>query len=276
MAAMATSLALVAGFLVWGWQLATRDISGVPVVRALADPMRVAPDLPGGEVAEHQGLAVNEIAAVGVAAAPADRLILAPRPVDLTEEDAPGIAPSLSEEAAAAAMVPTVTEPPPEVVAEPVTTEDAIELALAEALGLLPPDLAETDITPLPEGALAASPLPRARPVAGFGGAVTAVQSTSAGPATREIDPAAITPGTRLVHLGAYDTADEARSAWAALLLRFGDLLTDKALVVQSAESGGRTFYRLRAHGFAGEDDARRLCSALLTENTPCIPVAQR
>ena len=47
-------------------------------------------------------------------------------------------------------------------------------------------------------------------------------------------------------------------------------------MVVQSAQSGGRTFYRLRAHGFAGEDDARRFCAALLAENAACIPVAQR
>ena len=57
---------------------------------------------------------------------------------------------------------------------------------------------------------------------------------------------------------------------------RFGDLIATKSMVVQSAQSGGRTFYRLRAHGFTGEDDARRFCAALLAENAACIPVAQR
>jgi hypothetical protein len=278
-AAMLTSVGMVVGFVIWGYHLATRDISGVPVVRALSEPMRIAPALPGGEVAEHQGLAVNEIAAVGVAAPPADRLVLAPRPVELTEEDAPGVAPTLSEEAAAAAALPTVTEK----LADPAqllpvdpgpSTEDAIALALAEALGLAPPQEAP-EAAALPEGTLAASPLPRARPDRGLSGPVTAIEPTSA-PQAREIDPATIEPGTRLVQLGAYDTADEARAAWSTLLSRFGDLLTDKSLVVQSAESGGRTFYRLRAHGFSDEDAARRLCSALLTEDTPCIPVAQR
>lgn len=285
-AAMITSVGMVAGFLVWSWQLATRDISGVPVVRALADPMRIAPALPGGEIADHQGLAVNEIAAVGVAARPADRLVLAPRPVDLSDEDAPGVQAALSEEEAAAAMLPTVTEKladPAEML--PVdpgpTTEEAIELALAEALGLVPPET-DTPVEALPEGAVAASPVPPMRPArvasAALQGEVTTIQTTSATSPARvvEIDPATIEPGTRLVQLGAFDTTDEARAAWDVLLARFGDLLTDKALVLQAAESGGRTFYRLRAHGFAGEDDARRLCSALLTEDTPCIPVAQR
>ena len=47
-------------------------------------------------------------------------------------------------------------------------------------------------------------------------------------------------------------------------------------MVVQPAESGGRTFYRLRAHGFDGEDDARRFCSAFVSENAVCIPVPQK
>jgi hypothetical protein len=52
--------------------------------------------------------------------------------------------------------------------------------------------------------------------------------------------------------------------------------MAEKAMVVQPAESGGRTFYRLRAHGFEGEDDARRFCSAFVSENAVCIPVPQK
>jgi hypothetical protein len=52
--------------------------------------------------------------------------------------------------------------------------------------------------------------------------------------------------------------------------------MAGKSMVVQPALSGGRTFYRLRALGFADEDEARRFCSALLAENATCIPVTQR
>ena len=57
---------------------------------------------------------------------------------------------------------------------------------------------------------------------------------------------------------------------------RFGDYLNGKDRIVQTAESGGRTFYRLRAHGFADLSDARRFCSALVAEGADCIPVVTR
>jgi len=45
---------------------------------------------------------------------------------------------------------------------------------------------------------------------------------------------------------------------------------------VQSAVSGGRTFYSLRAAGFADISDARRFCAALSAEKADCIPVVAR
>ena len=70
----AGSLFLVAGIGVWGYELVMRDVSGVPVVRAIEGPMRVQPEHPGGEPADNQGLAVNAVAAQGVASPPADQL----------------------------------------------------------------------------------------------------------------------------------------------------------------------------------------------------------
>src|SRR5210317_1161383 len=83
------SLALTLGIGTWGYKLMVRDVSGVPVVRALEGPMRVQPADPGGRLADNQGLAVNAVAAEGAAAAPAERLVLAPPPIDLDDEDAP-------------------------------------------------------------------------------------------------------------------------------------------------------------------------------------------
>ena len=78
-----TSLALVLGLGFWGYKLAVRDVNGVPVVQAMEGPMRIAPADPGGEVADHQGLSVNTVAGVGIAAPPPEKLVLAPRPVGL-------------------------------------------------------------------------------------------------------------------------------------------------------------------------------------------------
>lgn len=81
------SIALLVSVCVWGYKTMVRDVSDVPVVRAAKDPMRVAPEDPGGTLSGNTGLAVNKVAADGVAEKPADRLILAPDPIRLTGED---------------------------------------------------------------------------------------------------------------------------------------------------------------------------------------------
>lgn len=281
------SLALVVGFGIWGYRLAVRDVTGVPVVQALEGPMRIAPADPGGEIADHQGLAVNDVAEAGVAAGMPDRLVLAPRPVDLAPEDVAGIAsgpmPDLADVSApfaetapanadlALAAAPLVESASP--------TEVAVDAALAEALGLGPEPAPPAE--PLPEaaeiapaGAITLSPRPKPRPTRASADATPTEAAVL--PAVREIDPATIALGTRLVQFGAYDTADEARAEWARLQGRFGDLMVEKAMVVQPAESGGRTFYRLRAHGFEDEADARRFCAAFILQQSVCIPVPQR
>lgn len=47
-AGAAISLALIVGAVMWGHSLLSRDVSGVPVVRALDGPMREQPVDPGG------------------------------------------------------------------------------------------------------------------------------------------------------------------------------------------------------------------------------------
>ncbi|WP_386681551.1 SPOR domain-containing protein [Loktanella sp. R86503] len=86
-AGAAVSLTLMIGVAVWGTKTILRDVSGVPVVRAMQGDMRVAPENPGGDVADHRGLAVNAVAGSGEAAAPEDTVTLAPRMLELAAED---------------------------------------------------------------------------------------------------------------------------------------------------------------------------------------------
>jgi hypothetical protein len=167
-------------------------------------------------------------------------------------------------------------ESPAEMVATaPVEEADAVAAALAEALGVAP-DQIDTGVEsaalddagqPAPPGAVTRSPRPLPRPDRG------GAQTTTAVVAPDEVDPATLEPGTRLVQFGTLNTEEEARAEWARLAGRFGDLMAGKSMVIQSKDSGGSTFYRLRALGFTDEDDARRFCSALLIENASCIPV---
>lgn len=294
MAGAATSVALVLGMGYWGYKLAVRDMTGIPIVRAIEGPMRIAPEEPGGQIANNQGLSVNTIAAEGGISPPADQLVLAPAPIGLSDDDLTGTAIAMvapvsgrSGNLPGLAIAPkTKTKTKAEDEddgSDPLQTVslDANNMqALADALseGAVPLS-AEIDILldtgprtafSLPKGAMAQSPRPKARPA---GHATLA----SAPPAvTAEITGDNLASGTRLVQLGAFDSEDIARAEWDRLAGKFADLLTDKTRIVQSAKSGGRTFYRLRAMGFDNEADSRRFCSALVAERAACIPVAVR
>ena len=303
--AAVVSLSLVAGVAVWGYKLLARDVSGIPVVRAAEGEMRVLPDDPGGVLAEHQGLAVNAVAAVGTAERPADRLLLAPSDVQLAEEDTPVITKASVE---APEIAGTAQAIPEEVVAEadlaePSMDRDAMQAASIDAIisqltggpeaqepintsatarvvpakvvpaSATPAVLRDSEILPLATPGVAQSKRPQLRPATA---PTNVVQASYSPAATREIDPAQIPAGTRLAQLGAFDSPDVARAEWDKLQTRFGDYLNGKSRVVQQAETGGRTFYRLRAMGFTDLSDARRFCSALVAEKADCIPVVSR
>lgn len=285
----AISLGLVIGVAVWGYKLLVRDVSGIPVVRALEGPMRVQPENPGGDAADHQGLAVNAVAAEGTAAPPADRLVLAPRPVALTDEDLP------RADIARPAETPGATDPSPTQSAE---IDDLIAQLVAPREGgagpiVQPAPLVLRDVTeeapaaapaaaiPADAPGLARSLRPRPRPDAATIAATTAAGGpdrviAASAPADIDIAPEDVPVGTRVVQFGAYDTPDVARAEWDRLNARFGDYLAGKRRIIQQASSGGRTFYRLRALGFTDLSDARRFCSALVAEGADCIPVVTR
>ncbi|MEM9341512.1 MAG: SPOR domain-containing protein [Pseudomonadota bacterium] len=277
------SLALIIGLAVWGYQLLVRDVTGVPVVRALEGPMRVAPEDPGGLRAEYQELTVTRVASDGAEEAPTERVVLAPPPVRLEEEDQP-IAALIDDTPTPTAPEAPVAAPVEEtaVAEEAQDPQSAIEAAIAEALGAtepVTPEVSERPVGALLAGGVQRSPRPFARPAR----AVVTQASASVNPApvsgvavAGEVPAEEIPPGTRLVQLGAYPSIDRAREAWSALDGRFGEYLDGKSRVVQEASAGGSTFYRLRAMGFEDLSDARRFCAVLVAENANCIPVIRR
>jgi len=234
------------------------------VIKALKGPMRVAPEDPGGRIAQNEGLAVNAVAADEPLPADPNRVVLAPKPLALTPADT---APEATAPAAPTDPANPATVTPDAATAAPVPeSSDPIGDALNAARNAAGP--ATSDL------AIAASPRPMLRP-AGLT-LPAAAPVTPAAPKVTEVDAATLTPGTRLVQLGAYPDADAARAAWMQLTERFDALLGEKGMVIQKAESGGRSFYRLRAAGFDGEADARSFCAALAAQNAACIPVTVR
>ena len=281
------SVALIIGAGAWMWQMIQRDVAGVPVVRALEGPVRVAPDDPGGRQAAHQGLAVNGLAGASEEA-PRDQITLAPPPLSLSDADmaAPSPHADTRELTAGDEMQPIPAALPRETDAEaPAPGRDA------PALGIKDPTqraVAQSP-RPTPRDGEAASQARASAPAASqsssssssdsddlVASVAESVEASISGNRSFDVDPATIGPGTRLVQLGAYDDVEKARTAWDQLARRFSPLLDDRGRVIEAAHSGGSVFYRLRAHGFSDERDARRFCAALVDQQIDCIPVLIR
>lgn len=275
------SLVLIAALCVWGYRLATRDVSDVPVVRASQGPMRVAPDDPGGKTAEHQGLAVNRVAAGGGVAAPAERLVLAPRPEGLADEDL-----SVSE-----------LRVNGEVGQSKVSEYDGLSGTLeAAVIGVdaghpaaagNPTSMAGLasagEGTPLDDtvqdrrGGLVRSPIPLPRPEVDLvAQSVARAVAKSVESRFVEVNPSSFPVGTPLAQFGAYDSPEIARSEWTGLTERFPAFLRGRSWFVEETVSGGRSFFRLRTSGFDSLDDSERFCSLFTVEGQDCVAVRSR
>ena len=307
-AGAAVSLGLMVGVGVWGYQLIMRDVTGIPVVRAMEGAMRVAPENPGGEVAAHTGLAVNAVAAVGEAAPPEDMLVLAPATTGLAAEDLDAQPMAEADEVRPVDPLGDLETPVAAVVTDddlteadadaPLETDDILALADQIAAGALPlTDLAEGEDVPptvlvdgqVVEAAVASAIQTISADVPGLSQSLRPIvrpaslvrSSPAAAPAVEAAVQAAVTTtpipvGTKLVQLGAFPTPDGAATEWTRLLGRFGEYMDGKERVIQEASTGGQTFYRLRAMGFADLSDARRFCASLDAGGAACIPVVVR
>lgn len=249
------SMALAGGLTVWGCQMAVRDATGVPVVRAPAGPMRVAPLDPGGRQAAHQGLSVNAISAGGDAPPAASRLILAPPPQDLVEEDLPQ---ALLEGGGSpfGATSDTVYD---EAVAEALAAGD--DTIVWEGDGRPSTEAEAEGDAPLSD---MAAPAPIPAPRSGEG-------SVASGDPTLSGAHAGV---AWLAQFGDFDSPEAAREEWDMLEELHGDALEGRTRVIRRASEDGRIFYRLRAAGFESADDAGRFCVAFADAGRSCLPVA--
>lgn len=307
------SIAMIIGVVVWGYRLSVRQITGLPVIHALPGPARIAPDDPGGDMARHVGLSVNEVASNGMAAPGPDRVMLAPDPERLAATDGPmsGVTeipqvktadPVLPEEATPAnqptAEVPegsaiavdgdsTPAADPEDGIVEPGAADPPGPVAVVPApeqpyqISTDAPD----DLVPDSVPGVKTSPRPVERPFAAKGteaapaapGATDApapAAAAGAKPAATVADDelASVPDGTRVVQLGAFDSAESARAEWDRIAKKFPPQMKGRKRMVQEAISGGRKFYRLRVVGFNGLDEARSFCATLVAGGANCIP----
>ncbi len=305
----AVSVALVVGLGLWGYKLALRDVSGVPVVRALEGPMRIQPADPGGAVAPHQGLAVNGVAAAGISAEPVEAVLLSPPVMALTEDDVPAVpatAPA-AEPLPAQVDVTSSSHRPATALPMPASGgEIDADAAVAAALDFsgLSDDSADTPIVVIPKSVpgVNRSPRPMRRP-AHLSAIASPVQATNvsapmAAPITastappvrpdrlsvqrpelmmgREVAPEAVAPGSWMAQLHAHKSADDARAHWQRLARVNPVLFHQRDWTIEQGASGGAPFFRLRAIGFVNGDDARGFCKALINASGSCVPLEKK
>jgi hypothetical protein len=82
-----------------------------------------------------------------------------------------------------------------------------------------------------------------------------------------------VSSGARLIQLGAFDSEDITRAAWAQMVARNGDLLGGKSLYIERTTSNARVFYRLRVAGFDSTAQTGQICEQLRSRGIDCIPV---
>ncbi|WP_026352188.1 SPOR domain-containing protein [Yoonia vestfoldensis] len=278
------SLSLMIGIGYWGYKLIMRDVTGIPVVRAMEGDMRVLPDDPGGDIARHAGLSVNELVAMGEAAAPEDRLVLAPRGPGLAREDLEAFPMTALDDVGDETMLPVAVLPDATQISTPAqnmgaTVEDVLAMVAEITEADDATEVAAMDRVSASVPGVSVSLRPVLRPAslrAAAAPAATANTSAPAAPANTSevaVTTASFATGTDLVQLGAFSTPALAAEEWARLESRFGALMNGRERVVQVSTQSSGTWYRLRASGFSDRDDARRFCAALQAEGAECIAV---
>ncbi|MEO1018859.1 MAG: SPOR domain-containing protein [Pseudomonadota bacterium] len=258
------------------------------LVRAPAEPLKRAPDDPGGlEVANESS---NVIAALGDNEGP-------PQPERILPRDLPSLVDDLPPDAG----LPEAELPPEEAATdpdtidvEPATTQpdlppvDAEDVAVEDVPPNVPqpapvrpePSIAEPPVEvaetppPTPRQTEPAQPEPVSEPEP-----VTQPQQTAAVTPAPEPSPAATQSpapdssiGFRL-QLGAFGSDIAARLAWAAYRERFGEVIADLSPHI-ARSSGAEPVFRLQAGPFPNRDTASTVCASVKERGGDCFVVA--
>jgi hypothetical protein len=281
----AVSRGLIAGAVSGAVTMTQRDVSKIPVVAARAEPMRIAPENPGGQAADHMDLTVSRVAATETPQS-VESVVVSSMPPDLDDTDVPQAELIAAQESQASfteqektdldmnALADAMTQgvEPLSALPQPSAIPNIVQGNIDDALRLALSDQATTGPLVV-DGLVQVSLRPKARP---------ALQQATAIAAAAPADAVSPTPtapkvvvGSALVQLGAFDTSQAAHDEWDQLAAALTAVIGDRKPVIEQANSGGRPFYRLRAAGFQDLADARRFCSAVASK-TDCIPVLAR
>jgi septal ring-binding cell division protein DamX len=80
--------------------------------------------------------------------------------------------------------------------------------------------------------------------------------------------------GSYKIQLGAVGSDAEARQYWSKLQAKHGDILKGSPIIVK-ADVNGKTYYRLRATGFADAAATKAACAKLSARGQACMPAGK-
>ena len=255
------SFAVFIGVIGWGAQTLMRDSSGVPVVRALEGPSRMAPVNPGGVPASHQGLTVNQVSSSQKTVLVGELLQLAPGPINLQIDDLPIVKQIINEATGLLELKKTDVLEIESAIVEPSTDSDEIIVKLAS---ILTSSTLSSLAPEAPNVMLNASSRPQVRPKSWLKTNLPRKVATRGGE---------VPLGTLMVQLGAFSDKNTALKAWKRLSERYGDYFVGKEATILNGKISEQEIYRLRVYGFNDINESRRLCTALHGQNAECYPV---
>jgi hypothetical protein len=264
--AAAALLVVVMMTLLWSGKRheVARAPADAPLIKAEDQPIKVSPESPGGMDVPNRDILVYGRMHGTPGDKPAIERLLPEPEQPLAPPAAPprpahtGSAPVPLPAESPLSSGPAAVEAPP-VPGTPLATNPS---------AATPSRSPETP--PTKSSATAAAPATKSAPASQVAQAkIPAAPATAAKPA----QPGKPVRGSSVqVQLFSSRSADEARSAWASLKEKNGDLLGALSPTVARADLDDRgTFYRLRAGPIADEAKARAICDSLAGRGMSCI-----
>lgn len=235
------------------------------VVEAEQGPIKEAPVDAGGEEFPHKDKTIYDALSPYRTDQKVETLLPAaeepviPEPAVNTTETAP--APKPAETTSYVKPEPKPVEEKPAAEPKPAEKVETAPVAKPVETVEVKDAIVATKATPAPV-APKAEPKPEPKPV------VKAEPKPAPKPA-----PAA-SGGNYKIQLGALGSEAEARTLWSKVTAKHGDVVKGSPIIVK-AEVNGKTYYRLRASGFASAADAKAACAKLSGRGQACLPAGQ-
>ena len=249
------SIIILITLIIWGFSLNVSDTAEIPVVKAKIKELRVVSEEPGGQIVNYQGFSVNNVQEQGKAQSAATRIILAPEPIKLIEED---VNISIIENSG-------VTNEP-----KVSSLNNGDRENKKEIINVL------DGTSPFP---VVISVIPKIRNLYGTHSLDEIIENNDVDltPGTNDkikaTNEVSLEPGTNLVQLGFYSTKQKAQKVWSDLMINNSSVFKNKKRIIQNVNIRGNNSYRLTVVGFSSLGESRDFCLFLRDFSLTCLPM---